>query len=335
MLGVSDDTVRRWVRGPPAARRAGRRPLSTTIRGTDLAALAESLLDEPDREQSRASAVSARNRLGGIVTRVKKDHVMAQVEMACGSHRMVSLMSADAADELGLEPGVRAVASVKPPTSWWRSREATASRGPRGRRPARHAARRRHRRAFLRRALDEDRGVRRLLPAPRLHRPRPGFEEEQDVAIDLTVDSSGNLVRDLTAGDSPDVFAAADPVGLVQVNGVLAGEPTVFAEDRLVIAVPQDNPGDVERVADLDGDEVAVCYINESCGRLAQLALDSAGIEVRQAVGAYSAATIKEVVDGNVEAGLVLASEAADAGDAVETIECHGPATGSLSRPSR
>ena len=71
--------------------------------GADLAALAESLLDEPDREQTRASAVSARNRLGGIVTRVKKDHVMAQVEMVCGSHRMVSLMSADAADELGLE----------------------------------------------------------------------------------------------------------------------------------------------------------------------------------------------------------------------------------------
>ena len=147
------------------------------------------------------------------------------------------------------------------------------------------------------------------------------FEEEQDVAIDLTVDSSGNLVRDLTAGDSPDVFAAADPVGLVQVNGVVAGEPAVIAEDRLVIAVPKGNPGDVERVADLDGDEVAVCYINESCGRLAQLALDSAGIEVQQVVGADSAETVAEVVDGRVEAGLVLASEAADAGDSVETIE--------------
>lgn len=113
VLGVSDDTLRRWVDAGrlPAVPGEGRTP--TTIRGTDLAALAESLLDEPDREQTRASAVSARNRLGGIVTRVKKDHVMAQVEMVCGSHRMVSLMSADAADELGLEPGVRAVASVK------------------------------------------------------------------------------------------------------------------------------------------------------------------------------------------------------------------------------
>jgi len=110
ILGVSDDTVRRWVD-------AGR--LTTTgsspamIAGTDLAALAESLLDEPDRDRTRASSVSARNRLPGIVTRVKKDAVMAQVEMVCGSNRMVSLMSADAAAELGLEPGVRAIASVK------------------------------------------------------------------------------------------------------------------------------------------------------------------------------------------------------------------------------
>ena len=49
----------------------------------------------------------------GIVTRVKKDTVMAQVELICGPYRLVSLMSSEAADELGLEPGVRAIASVK------------------------------------------------------------------------------------------------------------------------------------------------------------------------------------------------------------------------------
>ena len=57
----------------------------------------ESLADHPDRERTRASSVSARNRLTGIVTRVVKDTVMAQVEMVCGPHRMVSLMSAEAA----------------------------------------------------------------------------------------------------------------------------------------------------------------------------------------------------------------------------------------------
>jgi len=111
VLGVSDDTVRRWIDGGrvPAHSSAGR----TTVDGVDLARLAEELADLPDRNGSRASAVSARNRLTGIVTKVVKDTVMAQVDMICGPYRLVSLMSAEAADELGLEPGVRAIASVK------------------------------------------------------------------------------------------------------------------------------------------------------------------------------------------------------------------------------
>ena len=111
LLGVSDDTLRRWVEAGRVAssRQAGR----TVVPGADLAALAESLADHPDREATRAASVSARNRLAGIVTRVKKDPVMAQVELICGPYRMVSLMSSEAADELGLEPGVRAIASVK------------------------------------------------------------------------------------------------------------------------------------------------------------------------------------------------------------------------------
>ena len=111
LLGVSDDTLRRWVEAGrvPSTREEGR----TVVDGADLATLAESLADHPDREATRAASVSARNRLTGIVTKVTKDTVMAQVEMVCGPYRMVSLMSSEAADELGLEPGVRAIASVK------------------------------------------------------------------------------------------------------------------------------------------------------------------------------------------------------------------------------
>lgn len=111
LLGVSDDTVRRWVEAGRLPAETGSGP--TVINGRDLAALAESLADNPDRSLTRASAVSARNRLTGIVTKVTKDVVMAQVEMICGPYRMVSLMSSEAADELRLEPGVRAIASVK------------------------------------------------------------------------------------------------------------------------------------------------------------------------------------------------------------------------------
>src|SRR3954451_15229951 len=111
LLGVSDDTLRRWIE-------AGRLPSDsaegrTVVPGPGLAALAESLADHPDREQTRAASVSARNRLTGIVTRVKRDTVMAQVDLVCGPYRMGALMRAEAADELGLEPGVRAIASVK------------------------------------------------------------------------------------------------------------------------------------------------------------------------------------------------------------------------------
>ncbi len=111
LLGVSDDTMRRWVdagRLTPVVE-DGR----VAVDGAELAAYAVTLADHPDREATRAASVSARNRLPGLVTRVVKDTVMAQVELICGPYRLVSLMSAEAADELGLEPGVRAIASVK------------------------------------------------------------------------------------------------------------------------------------------------------------------------------------------------------------------------------
>jgi len=110
VLGVSDDTVRRWIdAGRLATETDGGR---TVVPGPALAELAVSLADSPE-SVPRAGAVSARNRLPGIVTRVLKDTVMAQVELVCGPYRLVSLMSSEAAEELGLEPGVRAIASVK------------------------------------------------------------------------------------------------------------------------------------------------------------------------------------------------------------------------------
>lgn len=111
LLGVSDDTVRRWVDAGRLTANATDGP--SLIDGAELAAFAASLAETPDRESTRASHVSARNRLAGIVTGVKRDAVMAQVDMICGPYRLVSLLSSEAAEELGLEPGSPIVASVK------------------------------------------------------------------------------------------------------------------------------------------------------------------------------------------------------------------------------
>nr|WP_201468601.1 TOBE domain-containing protein [Microbacterium hydrocarbonoxydans] len=108
LLGVSDDTVRRWVdQGVLATTHA----VPAEIPGDALAARAVELADEA--LQSDHVLSSARNRFVGIVTRVQIDGVMAQVDLQSGPHRVVSLISAEAARELNLEVGSLATASVK------------------------------------------------------------------------------------------------------------------------------------------------------------------------------------------------------------------------------
>jgi molybdopterin-binding protein len=112
LLGVSPDTVRRWVDGGRLAAdrdEHGHRAIAST----DLAAFARSLGDEPEAGAHRSSA---RNRLRGIITAVTRDAVMAQVDIQAGPHRVVSLMSREAADELDLEVGSVAIAVVKSTT---------------------------------------------------------------------------------------------------------------------------------------------------------------------------------------------------------------------------
>lgn len=109
LLGVSPDTVRRWVdSGRLGSRQSSGRRL---IDGGELARFAETLAPVPS--VSPVSSESTRNRFSGIVTKVVKDKVMAQVEVQAGPHRIVSLISREAADELGLAPGVTVVAAVK------------------------------------------------------------------------------------------------------------------------------------------------------------------------------------------------------------------------------
>ncbi|WP_402466377.1 TOBE domain-containing protein [Isoptericola aurantiacus] len=109
-LGVSDDTVRRWVdRGQLTADRddSGRK----VVDGYEVAMVAREHATPPGLPDGMKS--SARNRFVGLVTDLTVDTVMAQVELQCGPFRVVSLLSSEAVRDLGLERGSVAVATIK------------------------------------------------------------------------------------------------------------------------------------------------------------------------------------------------------------------------------
>ena len=112
-LGVSDDTVRRWVDHGVLAKSTDDSG-TTVVDGLELARLVRdnSVLPADPSEVRR----SARNRFVGLVTEIVSDKVMSQVELQCGPHRVVSLMSSEAVRELGLELGSVAIAVVKATT---------------------------------------------------------------------------------------------------------------------------------------------------------------------------------------------------------------------------
>lgn len=113
LLGVSDDTLRRWVAAGALTvtqDAAGRQ----VVDGADLAAEATRIATPPDDPTGIGS--SARNRFTGLVTKVTSDTVMSQVDLQCGRNRVVSLMSTEAVHDLGLEVGSLAVAVVKATT---------------------------------------------------------------------------------------------------------------------------------------------------------------------------------------------------------------------------
>lgn len=102
-LGVSIDTLRRWERsGRVSFERRGNRRYMSSLELSKLL-----------HERGSTSRSSARNHFSGVVVSVKRDDVMAQIDLVCGPFRVVSLMSREAADDLGLRPGVSATAVVK------------------------------------------------------------------------------------------------------------------------------------------------------------------------------------------------------------------------------
>jgi len=113
LLGVSDDTVRRWGEHGRLSLKRGANGMQV-VEGAELVPLLEELAAGGALAEAFPLAkASVRNRFIGLITRVQRDGVMAQVDLQAGPFRVVSLMSREAADELGLEPGMLAAASAK------------------------------------------------------------------------------------------------------------------------------------------------------------------------------------------------------------------------------
>ena len=109
LLGVSVDTLRRWTA-------SGRLRVRRSAGGQRLVSIADIRRLQDERRQTRKKPIvaqSARNRFEGVVTRVEKDRVAAVVEVQAGPHRLVSLMTAEAAEELAFRPGMAVVCVVK------------------------------------------------------------------------------------------------------------------------------------------------------------------------------------------------------------------------------
>jgi molybdopterin-binding protein len=107
MLGVRVETLRRWERD-------GKLATTRTRGGQRMVAASEiARLLSYQRRHTKVTGGSVRNRLPGIVTEVKRDKVAATVEILAGPHRLLAMITREAVDEMGIEPGVQVVATVK------------------------------------------------------------------------------------------------------------------------------------------------------------------------------------------------------------------------------
>ncbi len=137
---------------------------------------------------------------------------------------------------------------------------------------------------------------------------------------------SSTLAQQITQGAPADVFASASPATMATVTdaGDAAGPPRVFAGNRLVLAVPKDDPGRVRTVRDLSrpGLKVVLCAEQVPCGAAARTALDAAGVRVKPVSRERDVkAVLTKVGLGEADAGLVYRTDAMAAGDKVKGID--------------
>jgi molybdate transport system substrate-binding protein len=154
-----------------------------------------------------------------------------------------------------------------------------------------------------------------------------GFAADHpDVDVTFTFDSSSALGTQIIEGAPADVYASADDVTMARLSDedLVAGTPEIFARNELVIVTAPGNPDGVETLADLAGAGViSLCGEDVPCGTYAAEALDRAGVTIDESSitrGQNATATLTAVSEGDADAGIVYATDAGAAGDAVEAV---------------
>ena len=153
------------------------------------------------------------------------------------------------------------------------------------------------------------------------------FEEAHPgTKITFTFDSSGTLSQQILDGAPVDVFASADEKNMAKLTdaGLVKGEPTVFATNQLIIVTKPGNPEGIESLADLtDAGIISLCGEDVPCGAFAGEALANASVEIPESSvtrGQNVKATLAAVAEGDAVAGIVYATDALAAGDAVDAV---------------
>lgn len=153
-----------------------------------------------------------------------------------------------------------------------------------------------------------------------------GFEEDNDATVTFSFGSSTDLAEQAADGAPGDVLATADDasMGVAEDAGV-TGDVVEFASNVLVLVTPPDNPAGITGLDDLDGSTWVRCADDVPCGRVALAVLDDAGVTAEPAsLEEDVRSTLDKVTSGEVDAGLVYATDAVAAGDAVKAIEIPG-----------
>lgn len=148
------------------------------------------------------------------------------------------------------------------------------------------------------------------------------------VEVQLSFDGSSGLVDQIAGGAPADVFASADEITMDRAveEGMVTGEPTLFATNVLTIITPPGNPAGITGLDEsLDGSRLVVCADGVPCGNATRALADEAGVELAPVSEESNVTDVRgKVESGEADAGLVYTTDATAAGEAVEVIGIAG-----------